>query len=94
MTTSISFIKITDELKEEIKKEIIEGYDEDEIPDVIKLFEQLCDDGHIERDMCMYHELNEALIDRTWGTIFVEGGGSVIINLNAIKKGSNNGKKV
>jgi hypothetical protein len=87
MTTNISFIKIDDDLKKELIEEIKNGgYEEDELPNVLEVFERLCNDGHIERDMYMYHELNEVLIDRTWGTIFVEGGGSVIINLNAIKK--------
>jgi hypothetical protein len=87
MTTSISFIKINDAIKKEVIEEIkYGGFETEEIPDLLKLFDELCNHGHIERDSYMYDELNEALIDRTWGTIFVEGGGSVIINLNAIKK--------
>jgi len=85
MTTSISFIDITHELKKEIIDEIKTG--EFEGPDqVIKLFEQLCDHGWIERESYWYDELYPVLCDRAWKTIFIDGGGSVFVNYSALKK--------
>jgi len=91
MTTNISFINVTYDLEREIKQKIIKDVDEEDLNMVNGIFKILCNLGHIERDDYGYDELNEIIYDYTFGTIFVEGGSSIIINLNVINlKDSNN----